>query len=63
MWHAWEIRDVCTRLWWGDLKERHHFEDLGIDGRLIIKLMFKKYDGGPWTGLIWPRIGKCGGRL
>jgi len=24
-------------LWWGDLRERHHLEDLGIDGRIILK--------------------------
>jgi hypothetical protein len=37
----------------GDLRERDHFEDLGKDGKLILKWVFKKWDGGAWTALIW----------
>jgi len=28
--------------WWGNLKERDHFEDPGIDGRIIFQGTFKK---------------------
>jgi hypothetical protein len=28
-----------------------------------IKMIFKKWDGGAWTGLIWFRIGTGGGLL
>ena len=28
--------------WWGNLMERGHLEDLGVDGR-ILKLIFKKW--------------------
>jgi len=34
-----------TGFWWGDLRKRHHLEDLGVDGRIILKWKFKKWDG------------------
>jgi hypothetical protein len=37
--------EVCTGFWWGNLRERDHFEDPCIVGRIILKLTFKKWDG------------------
>jgi hypothetical protein len=31
-------------------------EDLGLDGKIIIKRIFKTFSGETWTGLIWPTI-------
>jgi hypothetical protein len=53
---------VHTGFWWGDLREGDHLEDLGVDRRILLKWIFKKWDDGAWTGLIWLRIG-TGGRL
>jgi hypothetical protein len=36
---------------------------LDVDGKIILKLILKKWEGEAWTGLIWLRIGTGGGRL
>jgi len=46
----------------GNLTERDYLEYLGVDGRIILKWIFKKWDGRAWTGLVWMRIG-AGGEL
>jgi hypothetical protein len=52
--------EVHTGFWWRDLRECDHLGDPGVDGRIILKWVFKKWDGA-WTGLIWLRIGTGGG--
>ena len=32
-------------------------EDLGVDWRIILRWIFRKWGGEAWTGLIWLRIG------
>jgi hypothetical protein len=46
-----EKRGACKVLV-GDLRERDHLEDVGVDVRIILKLVFKKWDGEAWTGLM-----------
>jgi len=36
--------DVYTRVWCGNLRERDHLEDASLDGRIILKWIFRKWD-------------------
>jgi hypothetical protein len=38
--------DVYTGLWWGNLRERDHLEDLGVDRKITLKCIFRKWDVG-----------------
>jgi hypothetical protein len=61
---AYEWRGkACTGFWWGNLRERDYLEDPGVDGKIILIWIFRKWDVGLQTGLIWLRIGKGGGHL
>ena len=56
-------RRGCTGGWWGNLRERGHWGDQGLDGRIILRCIFGKWDVGVWTGSSWLRIGRGGGHL
>ena len=45
------------------MREKDHLENSNIDGRIILRWIFRKWDGEAWTGLIWLRIGTGGGHL
>jgi len=47
----------------GNLRERGHLEDPGLDGRIILRWIFRKWDVGAWTGLSWLRTLTGGGHL
>jgi hypothetical protein len=43
------------------MKERDHLGDPGVDGRIILRWNFRKWDVGVWTGSSWLRIGTGSG--
>jgi hypothetical protein len=44
--------EMHTGFWWENLRERDHLEGPGVVGRIILKWIFEKWDGEPWTGLV-----------
>ena len=48
---------------WRNLMGKDHLEDRGVDGRIILRWIFRKWDVAAWTGSSWLRIGTGGGHL
>jgi hypothetical protein len=49
--------EVCRGCWWGYLRERDHWGDRDVIGKIILKWIFRKWEGVVWTGWCWIRIG------
>jgi hypothetical protein len=44
-------------LWWGNGRERDRLEDLGIDGRILLKLILKiVWEGVDWIHMAQDRV-------
>ena len=56
----WEYNEVVHQLF---IDFRKALEDPGVDGRIKLRCIFRKWDGRAWTGLIWLRIGRGGGLM
>jgi hypothetical protein len=50
--HVARMGEVYTGFWWGNLRERDNLGDPGIDGRIILRWIFRKWDV---QALIWLR--------
>jgi hypothetical protein len=54
---------VYTGFLWGNPREREHLEDPVVDGKIILRWIFRKWNVEAWTGSIWLRKGTGGGHL
>jgi len=54
---------VCIVSWWGKRRERNNWENLGVDGCIILGRVSRRWDEVTWTELGWPVIEKVGGRF
>jgi hypothetical protein len=55
---------VCSTVFgWGSLSERDHWGDPDVDGRIILRWIFRKWDGVVGTGWSGLRIGTGGGHF
>jgi hypothetical protein len=52
MWHIWWRGEAYVGFCWGTLDERVHFGDLVIEGKIVIRWIFKKWDVGVWTASV-----------
>ena len=43
--------------------EGNHLGDPGVDGRIILRWIFRKWNVGVWSGSSWLRIRTGGGHL
>ena len=46
MWRVWGRGELCTGFWWGNLRERNHWGDPDVDGRIILRLNLQEVGGG-----------------
>jgi hypothetical protein len=62
MWLVWGRGEVCTG-WWGSLRERDNWGDPDVEGKIILRGIFRKWEGVVQTGWSGIRIGTGGGHL
>ena len=55
-------RGVYRVLMWKS-EGKNHLGNPGIDGRIILRWIVRKWDVGVWTGSSWLRTGTVGGHL
>jgi len=50
---VWVKEEAYTGFWCGNLRERDHLGESGVDGRIILRWIFRKWDVG---GMDWIEV-------
>ena len=50
LWRQNDPEVICTGFWWGNLRERDHWGDPDVDGRIILRWLFRNWEGVVGTG-------------
>ena len=53
MLRLWGSGEAYKGFWWGNLRERDHLGDPGVDGMIILRWIFRKRDVG---GMDWVEL-------
>jgi len=53
----------CIGSWCGNRRKGNQWGDLGVDGRIILGWISRRWNVGIWSRQVWPRIGTGSGRL
>ena len=51
MWPVWGRGEVCKGFGWGSLRERDNWGDPDVDGRMILRGIFRKWEGVMGNGV------------
>jgi len=63
VWRVWGRGEGCTGFWWGYLRERDNWGEPDVDGKIILRWIFRKMERVMGTGWSCRRIGTGGGHL
>ena len=63
MWYVWKKGEMYTGFWWENLRERDHWGDPDVDAKIILRWIYRKWEGVVAAGWSWLRIGTGGGHL
>jgi hypothetical protein len=56
------VRERCTQAFWGrNAREREHLEVPGTDGKMILKWLFREWDGGQGLDCSGSGLGQVAG--
>ena len=56
MWQVWGRVKMHVVFWWGNLREETDLEDVGVDGKIILKWVLNKFFRSmDWTDLVEDR--------